>query len=209
MSRPSSPSLLVLHGLRLGAFKPADAVAELVQLPVEVVVAELAAAEAAGLAVYRDGRLSGWSLTPTGRAEGERRLAAELDATSARAEVDACYRLFLACNGPMLALCTDWQLRGPETVNDHSDADYDAAVLARLDVIDDQIQPVCARLGAVLDRFARYGPRLRHARQRLAAGELEWFTRPTIASYHTVWFELHEDLLATLGIDRATEPRPQ
>jgi len=26
-----------------------------------------------------------------------------------------------------------------------------------------------------------------------------------MSSYHTVWFELHEDLLATLGIDRASE----
>ncbi len=26
-----------------------------------------------------------------------------------------------------------------------------------------------------------------------------------IDSYHTVWFELHENLLATLGIERARE----
>jgi hypothetical protein len=26
-----------------------------------------------------------------------------------------------------------------------------------------------------------------------------------IDSYHTVWFQLHEDLLNTLGIDRSTE----
>jgi hypothetical protein len=26
-----------------------------------------------------------------------------------------------------------------------------------------------------------------------------------IASYHTVWFELHEDLLCTLGIERSSE----
>jgi hypothetical protein len=24
-------------------------------------------------------------------------------------------------------------------------------------------------------------------------------------SYHTVWFELHEDLLTTLGLERASE----
>jgi hypothetical protein len=24
-------------------------------------------------------------------------------------------------------------------------------------------------------------------------------------SFHTVWFELHEDLLATLGLERSTE----
>jgi hypothetical protein len=26
-----------------------------------------------------------------------------------------------------------------------------------------------------------------------------------IASYHTVWFELHEDLLCTLGLERGSE----
>ena len=30
-------------------------------------------------------------------------------------------------------------------------------------------------------------------------------TKPVIESYHTVWFELHEDLLVTLGLDRAAE----
>ena len=33
-------------------------------------------------------------------------------------------------------------------------------------------------------------------------------SRP-IDSYHTVWFELHEDLLATLGRERSTEPVPE
>jgi len=36
-------------------------------------------------------------------------------------------------------------------------------------------------------------------------GDGEWFTKPTVDSYHTVWFELHENLLATLGIERGAE----
>ena len=36
-------------------------------------------------------------------------------------------------------------------------------------------------------------------------GALDYFTKPILPSYHTVWFELHEDLLATLSIDRASE----
>ena len=39
----------------------------------------------------------------------------------------------------------------------------------------------------------------------MQAGEKDWFTKPTIDSYHTVWFELHENLLATLGIERGKE----
>lgn len=37
------------------------------------------------------------------------------------------------------------------------------------------------------------------------AGQNEWVDRTDIDSCHRVWFQLHEDLLATLGIDRRTE----
>ena len=40
---------------------------------------------------------------------------------------------------------------------------------------------------------------------KVQGGDHDWFTKPMIASYHTVWFELHEDLLATLGIERSSE----
>ena len=40
---------------------------------------------------------------------------------------------------------------------------------------------------------------------RVQGGDTDWFTKPMIASYHTVWFELHEDLLCTLGIERGSE----
>jgi hypothetical protein len=111
-------------------------------------------------------------------------------------------------NAGMLALCTDWQMRtvdGEQVVNDHADAAHDAAVIARLGATDDAIQPICAELAAALDRFDGYGRRLGAARQKVESGDLDWFTKPMIDSYHTVWFELHENLLATLGIDRATE----
>jgi hypothetical protein len=64
---------------------------------------------------------------------------------------------------------------------------------------------VCGDLADALDRFAHYGPRLGHAIDRVEAGEVEYATKPMIDSYHTVWFELHEDLLSTLGKERASE----
>ena len=90
-------------------------------------------------------------------------------------------------------------------LNDHAAAAHDDAVIARLGALDDAAQPVCQELAAVLDRFRTYGPRLNAARRRLESGERDWFTRPLIESYHTVWFELHEDLLCTLGIERSKE----
>jgi hypothetical protein len=78
-------------------------------------------------------------------------------------------------------------------------------VIAQLEALHAQVTPICADLGAALDRFAGYGPRLASALARVQAGDVDWFTKPMIASYHTVWFELHEDLLATLGIERSSE----
>ena len=70
---------------------------------------------------------------------------------------------------------------------------------------DGVVQPICAELAGRLARFDGYGRRFSESLGRVVAGEVEWFTRPMIDSYHTVWFELHEDLLATLGIERAKE----
>jgi hypothetical protein len=92
--------------------------------------------------------------------------------------------------------------------NDHTDADHDAAVLAALVGIDERSRPVLAALCEALDRFVGHGHRLRYALDRVVAGEHDWFTKPMFPSYHSCWFELHEDLLATLGRERTTEGSP-
>ncbi|HEX4866278.1 MAG TPA: hypothetical protein VFV32_01505 [Acidimicrobiales bacterium] len=208
MPAPSDPRTLVLHGLRLKGFAEAPAVAEVVgvdEVEAKSLLADLAAQE---LASYREGRMSGFTLTPAGRAEHAQLLSDELDRHGVREAVAAAYRRFLTRNGDLLDVCTAWQLRGDgddAVINDHSDADYDAAVIARLGDIDAGIQPVCEELTDSLERYRRYGPRLAHALDRLRGGDNDWFTKPMIPSYHTIWFELHEDLLATLGIERGQE----
>ena len=78
--------------------------------------------------------------------------------------------------------------------------------IGRLVTVHEAVLPITDDLAAALARFARYGPRLTNAVDRVRAGEVDWFTKPVLDSYHTVWFELHEDLLATLGIERGEEP---
>jgi hypothetical protein len=205
----SDPDLLVLHGLRLQGFAEADAVAAAVGLDVDDVAKRLDGFEADGLVKHRAGRVSGWTLTGAGRAEGERRLADELDDAGAREAITTAYRRFLERNAEMLAVCTEWQLRevdGRQVVNDHADVAYDAAVVERLRDLDAHVQPVCGALAAELDRFGAYAARFANALAKLRAGDVDWFTKPTIDSYHTIWFELHENLLATLGVPRGSEP---
>jgi hypothetical protein len=204
----SDPAFLVLHALRLKGFAADDVVSAASGLTSAQVTAVLA--ELAGKDLVRDrhGRLSGWSLTASGRDEHERLVAEEVVVSGCRSEVESAYRAFLAVNPELLSLCSAWQLKGPEgnqTPNDHSDAAYDAGVVDRLHNVDEVAQPICARLERCLERMAPYGGRLRAAVERVDAGQAEWLTRPAMDSYHTVWFELHEDFLVTLGIPRGQE----
>lgn len=204
MAHESDPRFLVVHALKLKGFAEADAVAGVTGLQAGDVCRHLEALGADGLATHREGRLAGWSLTPDGKAHHCEAIAAELDAAGCRDVVDGAYRRFLELNADMLAVCTAWQMRG-DGLNDHTDAAYDKGVLDRLVGIHDRVRPVTADLRDALARYGRYGDRLRAALERVLAGEHEWFTKPVIDSYHTVWFELHEDLLSTLAIDRGSE----
>jgi len=208
----SPPELLVVQALRVRGFVDAEVVVEATGLSIVEVAAHLDGLGDVGHARHREGRISGWMLTPEGRAHGEALLSAELDEVGCRATVQDAYRRFLAVNADFLGLCTDWQLRpdsddpdAEPVVNDHADAAWDAAVVERLGGVDDVVGPICDDLAGLLDRFGGYRDRFASALARVRAGDGDWFARPMIDSYHTVWFELHENLLATLGIERAKE----
>jgi hypothetical protein len=51
-------------------------------------------------------------------------------------------------------------------------------------------------------RFQGYPGRLAHVLDRVDKGERSWIDRPRGDSFHRVWFELHEDLMATLALTR-------
>ena len=208
MSSSSDPRTLVMHGLRLKGFAEAGAVAEAVGLSEAEAKPMLDELVSEGFATYRDGKLSGFSLSKPGREEHARLLAAELGGAGTRVTIDAAYRQFLLLNTQLLTICTEWQLRdvdGESAVNDHSDPVYDSGVIEKLADLHAEVEPICNDLGAALHRFSGYGPRLAHALQKVRDGDTDWFTKPMIASYHTVWFEMHEDLLCTLGIERGAE----
>lgn len=218
-SHRSEPRLLVWLALRLKGLGEIDDVAAIHGLDVDDTEWLLAELDAAGHCMFREvGGVPKFILTPTGRDDGEAALAAELDAAGTRDAVTAAYREFLAMNPKMLQLCTDWQVLpddhpaadtgGPGDggrLNDHSDPDYDAAIISRLEVLHGELGSVLDQLCSAMARYDNYAPRFAEALDRLQAGDLDYLTKPMIPSYHTVWFELHEDLLATLGINRADE----
>ena len=197
-----------MHALRLKGFADTPVIAEAAEIDEATAKQVLDGFAEQELAKYREGRMTGWMPTREGRAHGEVLLAAELDASDKRDALDAIYRRFLEHNQAFLALCTDWQTRivdGEQIINDHNDAEYDATIFERLAETDQAMQPICTDLGTLLDRCASYAPRFGEALAKVQGGEIEWITKPVIDSYHTVWHELHEDLLASLGIDRSNE----
>ena len=210
MSDESVASVLLL--LRLKAFAPSAVVADSLGLEVDDVDEQMERLAAKGWVQLRSGLAAGWSLTPSGRRHGEQLLRDEVRAAGSLQQIEACYRSFLPLNGELLAVCTDWQtvsVDGELVPNDHLDADRDAAVLARLDALHRRSVPVLGALADTSERFVGYLERLTAAHDHVAAGRTEWITKPSVDSYHGVWFELHEHLLVTLGRERSTEPLPQ
>jgi hypothetical protein len=208
MAHRSDPRLLVLHGLRLKGVAGADSVADAVGLPVAEVGRLVRALESQGFAVHRDGPPTGWSLTPAGRAEHSQVVAHEIDATGTRDTVASAYSRFRPLNAGVLEACSRWQVRelaGHPVRNDHRDPAYDRGVVAGLVALHRRAEPVVSDLARALERYRRYRAHLDRAIAKVEAGEGDWFTSPLVPSYHTVWFELHEDLLTTLGLDRSAE----
>jgi hypothetical protein len=147
-------------------------------------------------------------ITHGGRARLETLLSEERKGVDP-APMAAAYDDFRAVNADFKSLVTDWQLKGgPEgNRNTHDDADYDAAVLARLDDVHARVMPIIEAAAAQLPRLNRYAARLATALDKVKAGETAWLTRPLIDSYHTVWFELHEEIILAIGLTREEAAR--
>ena len=146
----------------------------------------------------------GIRITPTGR-EVHEEWARVVPGSEVEATVLRAYKRFLVLNPELLRLCTEWQVRPGGSANDHRDHEYDWAILDRLSSVDDRVGPLVSSVARVIDRFDGYRSRLRAARSQIEAGAPDWFTSPRTDSYHTVWMQLHEDLLLALGKDRASE----
>lgn len=207
MTFRSDPEDLALHGVRVLGFTPAGRIATRFGLEREQVEETLLDAEAYGWATrttFAD--TGGWSLTDAGRAEDDRRLAAELDRSGARDAVTRAHADFVPLNTRFTAACTDWQVRptrlDPMAANDHTDWPWDERVLRTLASIATRLEELDARLTAHLARFGGYAAAYASALRRVDAGDRRWVDAPDRDSCHLVWIQLHEDLLTTLGLDR-------
>jgi len=191
--------LQLLQAVRLkGRIAPADLSATIGEDPATVDEA-VASLSASGLLMTGNSL----RLTTDGRARLTELLAEER-AGADHVAVAAAYSDFRSVNADFKALVSDWQLRDGSP-NAHDDADYDAGVLARLDRVHGQATPILAAAAAQIPRLATYADKLCAALEKVRAGETAWLTRPIVDSYHTVWFELHEELIVAAGLTREEE----
>ncbi|WP_405057934.1 transcriptional regulator [Kribbella sp. NBC_01505] len=191
MSRRSTPELLTLHAVRLLGVGDDQAIADRFALDPATTKELILDQQAFGWVTWSEfADVGGWSLTDAGRAENERTLQAELGPDDDT--VRTTYAAFLPLNARLQAACTQWQLKptadDPLAFNDHSDPAWDQAVHDELAAIGGDLAPLNADLTSLLARFEGYDTRF------MAANDVE--------ARHRVWFELHEDLIATLGVRR-------
>lgn len=209
----SHPITLTLHAVRLLGFAGTHQIASRFGLDRSDVEENLLDFEAQGWVTRSEFAGSeGWSLTHRGRAENERRLAAELDACGARATVVGVHSRFLPLNGRFQEAVTQWQVRprpgDPMATNDHTDFRWDDRVIESLRSVGRRLVPLGAELVDALARFGGYAERYNAAIARVTRGEIRWVDGLGIESCHVVWMQLHEDLLASLGLDRGDERYP-
>ena len=190
-----------LRSLLIKGYCQPDALAVALGCPAEEGTALLDGLVAAGLAEPGAGS---FRLAEAGKAAAATLLATDREAWGKDAAARAL-DAFVALDHRMKEIVTAWQMKDPETLNDHGDATYDAAVLARLGGLHADVEAWLKPLASGLPRLARYGARLAAAAAAAAAGNGKYIASPRVDSYHGAWFELHEDLILLAGRTRADE----
>lgn len=194
--------LLSLHGLAVKKMCDGQEVARVMDLDPAEAQNALDDAEERGEVIAAKGQ---FMLTPKGRERLDEAYPDACDELRRNEDFTTGYKRFERVNDELKQLFTDWQTKsvGGESVpNDHTDDQYDASIVDRLGQSHEDADPIVGRFSGVVPRFEMYRQRLESAHDRALAGEHDYVSAVKLDSYHTVWFELHEDLLRLLGRQR-------
>lgn len=194
---------LVLHALAVKKHADATAVAEFTGLPVAEVSSLLAAAAKGGRVIEAQGK---YALAPLARVALEGQYSREYADRRSDGSFLEAYEAFERLNVQLKRLITDWQtieIGGARVPNNHSDPAYDERIVDRLADLHERAERILRQLARAVPRFAYYQRNLISALDRVEQGASEWVSDARLPSYHTLWFELHEDLLRILGRQRS------
>ena len=193
---------LVMHGLAVKKLASAKAVADLLALDEATVAGHLDA-------LVRDKKAlaarQAFMLTPDAQNELKASYATIYANLRSNEKFTAAYERFEIVNRDLKQLVTEWQtmeVAGESVPNDHSNPEWDARCIDKLGALHERCEGFLADFAGVVPRFGAYAKRLEAALDKVEAGEHAYFSAPKLDSYHTVWFEMHEDLLRLLGRTR-------
>lgn len=200
----SVPELLVLQSLRLAGAADVERIADRSLLPADLIEDLVRTAQTVGqVETVEFGPSRSLVLTGTGHARLREMLADDLEAADAREILRAALEDFeQGINDEMVRVVSEWQRAAPTPAAPEE-------LLETLTRLGSALQEVTAPLAARLPRFGRFPAQYGIALRRARDGDLRWIAGIGILSCHTVWAELHQDLLSTLGRERLAEPRPE
>ena len=121
----------------------------------------------------------------------------------ARFDTAACERLhveFRPLDLRIKKIATEWQ-----DAEARDNWDLRVAATQRLAGLHAETLSFFGRHQALLPRLEEYRTRLSAALERVMNGETDYFVKVAVDSYHTIWFQLHEDLLRLLQKERDAE----
>lgn len=193
---------LILHGLAIKKHATADEVAAAVDVDPEEAREVLAVNAKAGRVAEISGK---YTLLPATRIILKGDYSRHYGILRRSTVFAGAYDRFERINEDLKTLITQWQVRevaGAAIANDHSDEAYDARIVDRLGALHERFEPTMQAMVSELPRLGVYPPKFDHALERAELGDTAWVSDVKIDSYHTVWFELHEDLLLLLGRPR-------
>jgi DNA-binding transcriptional ArsR family regulator len=186
----------VLQALRLKGRATAEELAVSLGLPQDEVSSELSSLAEEHLVVERaTGRRPGWMLTGDGRERYDASLE-EARTPKVVQRLTDTYSSFMHSNQRVKDLCAKWQ----GTTDDATRFE----ILEDLAEIGEKVAPSLASAGEVVPRFGAYADRLAASLEK-AEDDPRFVVSPVVDSFHTVWFECHEDYLLMLGRSREQE----
>jgi hypothetical protein len=193
---------LVMHGLAIKKHATPEAVAGILGLDVNDVRAALGRLVDAKRVFEAQGK---YLLAPAARMALDSEYSLLYEDVRTNPTFKAGYEEFNRLNASLKQLITEWQtieVRGQRVPNDHSDKDYDEKLIDRLGELHERVERALDRLAGALPRFSIYRDKLGAALEKAEDGAIEWVSDAKIESYHTLWFELHEDLLRLMRRER-------
>jgi hypothetical protein len=193
---------LILHGLAIKKYAGAEDIAGIIGAGPMEVASFLAAQVEKGRIVASNDK---YSLKPTTRVALSGDYSRHYCQLRNNAQFVRAYGDFEKINISLKQLITSWQVievQGTVLTNDHSDEAYDSKVIDRLGALHERADRILAALASQLPRMQIYRDKLTKALEKAEDGAIEWVSDARTESYHTLWFELHEDLLCMMGRTR-------